>query len=250
MNLQTTLAVVIKITDHGESDKIITFYCPILGKLTGIAKGAKRSKKRFLNKLELFSLLEIDFAPNKRSTLVRIDQAELINPFPSLRSSYDLFAAASLICELIFFWTRENDGDQELFDLFVWTLNSLNQNNRWLETIILFQAKFFTILGYQPHLSSCMVCDTTSVDMTPYRFSHSQGGLVCKHCNRETGASSTPLSLSTTKLLSRAQNISNDKLARLRFSKHSAKEALIFFRRYGSFLLQRDIKSWDYLAGI
>lgn len=120
MNIQTTLAVVIKLADHGESDKIVTFYCPILGKLTGIAKGAKKSKKRFLNKLELFSQLEIEYTPNRRSSLVRIDHAELIQPYPTLRTSYDRFAAASLVCELTYFWTRENDGDQELFNLLLW----------------------------------------------------------------------------------------------------------------------------------
>jgi len=248
VNIQTTLAVVIKLADHGESDKIVTFYCPVLGKLTGIAKGAKRSKKRFLNKLELFSQLEIDYAPNRRSRLVRIDQAELINPFPTLRASYSRFAAASLLSELMYFWTRENDGDQELFNLFLWALESLDQHERWLETVILFQAKFFTLLGYQPQLTCCMECGTTAANRAPYRFSHSQGGLVCKQCNRETGASSTTLSLGTTHLLSKAQDLPNHKLARLRFSQHSAKEALVFFRRYGSFLLQRDLQSWKYLT--
>ncbi len=83
-----TPAIVLKVMDFGESDKIVTFYTLGYGKLTGIAKGAKRSKKRFVNKLEYFTFLNITAVPGRRSSLSRIDQAELINPYPPLRENY------------------------------------------------------------------------------------------------------------------------------------------------------------------
>ena len=52
-------AIVLRSFDYGESDRIITFYTDDFGKLTGIAKGARRSKRRFPNALELFSLSNI-----------------------------------------------------------------------------------------------------------------------------------------------------------------------------------------------
>ncbi|MEA2084547.1 MAG: recombination protein O N-terminal domain-containing protein [Thermodesulfobacteriota bacterium] len=47
MLLDQTSAVVLKVADHGESDKIVTFYSPIRGKLTGIAKGLERNNLDF-----------------------------------------------------------------------------------------------------------------------------------------------------------------------------------------------------------
>ena len=75
-----TEAIILKVIDHGESDKIVTFCSPLFGKQTCIAKYAKKSLKRFVNKLELFSYLELSFVPNK-SGLGWIDQADLISPF-------------------------------------------------------------------------------------------------------------------------------------------------------------------------
>src|SRR3989338_948726 len=125
MSLQQGLAIVLQVKDHGDSDKIITGYTLEHGKIVLIAKGAKRSKKRFVNKLELFSLLAIHFAPSRHSSLMRLDQADLLNPFPRLRENYELYIAASLLCELVLHWTREQDSDEELFGLLVWALEGL-----------------------------------------------------------------------------------------------------------------------------
>ena len=57
MNKRTshkTEAIVLRCLDYGESDRIVTFYTRDYGKLRGIAKGARRSRKRFANALELF----------------------------------------------------------------------------------------------------------------------------------------------------------------------------------------------------
>lgn len=250
MESKQTPAVVIRVMDHSEADKIVTFYCPVMGKLTGIAKNAKRSKKRFLNRLEPFSLLQMDYAPSRRSSLVQIQQVELISPFPALRSYYDRYAAATLICELVLFWTREGDGDQNLFDLMVWALTSLEKGAPWADTVILFQVKLFTMLGYRPHLTDCQGCGKLEASQAPYRFSLSQGGLTCNRCNREAGATTLPLALSTANLLRLAQDLPSAKLSRLRFSRTSAQEAMDFLKRYGTFLLQRDIQSWAHLAPI
>lgn len=86
-------AVVLKIFDHGESDKIITFFTSDFGKITAIAKGAKRSKKRFVAKLELFNHLQIYFADNKYSSLVRVDEAELLNPFRLFAPTMNVLSA-------------------------------------------------------------------------------------------------------------------------------------------------------------
>ncbi|MDH4322431.1 MAG: DNA repair protein RecO [Desulfobulbaceae bacterium] len=237
-------AIVLSVSDHGESDKIVTCYCPTFGKLTGIAKGAKRSKKRFVNKLEIFSLLEIHFTAGNRTSMVRIDQADLLASFPNLRAHYDRYSNASLLCELLLHWTKENDGDENIFKLLAWALESLDQGDQLTRTIILFQIKLFDLLGYRPHLAGCIDCGRHDNGGAPYRFSSSRGGLVCNLCNRDTVAAHIPLSLSTAKLLHKAQTMPREKITRLQFSRHSTNEAMALMRRYNSDLLQREIFSW------
>lgn len=253
MNSGRTPTVVLEVRTYGESDKIVTFYSKAQGRMSGIAKGAQRSLKRFVNKLELFTHLEILYTDSRSSSLVRIDQAELINPFPIIRSNYDRFTAAALICELILHWTRENDPDDRIFELLLWALASLEDLKRpasWV--VILFNIKLLTLLGYQPDLEGCTECGTLTPQAGPYRFNPARNGLTCHPCGKSASNLGYPpglkFSISTARFLHKAQEMPLDKLARLRFSPLVVKEALLMLENYGSSILHRDISSWDFLV--
>lgn len=250
MTLKSTPAVVINTLDHGESDSIVTFYTPELGKLAGIARGAKRSKKRFVNKLQMFSLLDIQYEESRKSTLVRIDQAELIDSFQKLRENYEHYVGASLICELLLHWTRENDSDVELFNLLVWALKSLNNNKSSTanKTVIFFQSRLLTILGYQPHLIGCVTCGSMLANKGSYKFSASKSGIICSKCINDKLPTQMPISLNTAKLLQKSMELPKEKLDRLHFSAVSTKEAIHLLQRYSYFILQKDIHSWRHLS--
>jgi DNA repair protein RecO (recombination protein O) len=247
MTLIRTTAVVLKVVDHGESDKIVTFYTAAAGRLTGIAKGAKRSSKRFVNKLELFTCLEISCSRRRQNVLAQIVEAELIDPYINLRRDYDSYIAASLIAELVLSWVRENDVDESLFAALLWALNNLNSGRQALDTVIFFLVKLLSIVGYQPHLATCMICSGKENSAGPYVFNLGKGGTVCGRCRGDmspAAASPIPLSLSTIKLLCSAQEMGLEKLNRLQFSAGSRNEAAGLLKKYCEHLLQREIQSW------
>lgn len=246
MSLRQTLAVVLQVMDHGDADKIVTCYSEQLGRLSGIAKGAKRSKKRFVNKLEPFTLLDLSYAESRTSSLMRIDQAELIHPFPSLRSDYGRYTAATLLCEQMLQWTREHDADSDLFALLRWALASLEQGQPPFATVILFEIRMLDLLGYRPNLAGCLQCGALTPARRPYHFSTSKSGLVCRQCNRETDHGQVPVSLETARLLHAAQHMAGSKLDRLHFSAEAVREAITLLRRYDRQLLQREINSWPH----
>jgi len=171
MTTKNMTAIVLKVSDLGESDKIVTFYSKQAGKIAGIAKGAKRSKKRFSNKLEIFSLLEVIYDDRSRSGLVRIAEAELITPFLSLRENYERYVSAALACELIYYWSRDYDADSNVFDLLLWTLHSIDNGSSSRLVQIFFQIKLYTLLGYRLHLSGCIKCENKEQAGMPYVFS-------------------------------------------------------------------------------
>ena len=246
MSLQQTLAVVLQVTDHGDADKIVTCYSENLGKLSGIAKGAKRSKKRFVNKLEPFSLLDLSYEESRTSSLMRIDQAELVSAYPTLRNHYNRYTAATLLCEQMLQWTREHDADPDLFSLLRWALTSLEQGQPAFATVILFEIRMLDLLGYKPNLSGCLRCGHLTPARRPYFFSTSRSGLICKACNRETEHGQVPVSLETARLLHAAQHMAGNKLDRLHFSPDAIRESLTLLRRYDHHLLQREINSWPH----
>jgi DNA repair protein RecO (recombination protein O) len=248
MTTKNITALVLKVSDLGESDKIVTFYSEQAGKLAGIAKGAKRSKKRFSNKLEIFSLLDVLYVNQGRSGLVRVAEAELLAPFMSLRENYDRYVSASLACELIYYWTRDYDADRNIFNLLLWALQGIDKGSPSLMVLIFFQVKLYTLLGYRLHLSGCIKCENAEQSGMPYVFHPGRHGLLCKNCSPSLiSREMIPLALNTIKLLQNAQDLPLEKLGRLRFSDASIREALKLFKGYGQYLLQREITAWDIL---
>jgi len=251
MTSKNMTAIVLRVHDLGESDKIVTFYSKQDGKLAGIAKGAKKSKKRFSNKLEIFSLLQVFYNERSRARtgLFRIDEAELLNPFMSLRQNYDRYVSGVLACELVYCWARDYDPDKNIFNLLLWILQSLDKGSSPRVSQIFFQVKLYTFLGYKLYLEACIKCGNTNQSGMPYVFHPARHGLICRNCSSEpVSRDDIPLAINTIKLLQHAQELPLEKLERFRFSDASIREALQLFKIYGHHLLQREIAAWKFLG--
>ncbi len=238
-------ALILDCFDHGESDMIVTFFSKDKGRLTGIAKGAKRSKKRFVNKLELFSHLTISYTESQHRSLVFIAEAELHASFLNLRSNIHLYNTASVIREFILVATGEREGDERIFNLLLWTLTSLEEKRPHLPVLITFLLLFFDYIGYRPNLTECLVCNQALSTGTGYHFSGMAGGIICRNCKNKERQTLIPLSLGTIKLLNSLFDQPLARLHRLQFSAQTLKQSLTMLQEYSRQLLQRDINSWQ-----
>ncbi|MDO8947162.1 MAG: DNA repair protein RecO [Desulfocapsaceae bacterium] len=241
-------AIVLDCQDHGESDQIVTFYCQNIGRMTGIAKGAKRSQKRFVNKLELFSLLSIRYTESRSGNLAFINEAELVESFIRLRQSMSLYLAATVVRELTLVATRDLEGDDGFFSLLQWGLQALDSRRPALTVLVFFQIKFYEQIGYRPNLGCCVHCNQPFNATQEYGFDSRAGGIVCRGCQGERGPATLPLARGTIKILQSAQNQPLDRLHRLHLSGSGLREALSLLYQYGRHLLQREICSLKVLS--
>jgi len=243
-------AIVLDCRDHGESDLIVTFFCQHHGRLTGIAKGAKRSKKRFVNKLELFSSLRIPHTTPQNNRLAFIAGAELLDGFINLREDISCYATASIIREITLLATKEVEGDEELYPLLMWVFSSLNSERPPIPILVFFLIRFFSIIGYSPQLKSCLGCGKQLQPDETYRFHIASGGICCSKCNRSEHPSRHTLSQGTLRSLTTALSQPLGRLHRLQLSGNSQQEALSFLHSYGRQLFQREIISWAFLENL
>lgn len=242
-----TRGLILKVTAHGESDKIVTFYSPDIGRVTAIAKGAKRSRKRFVNKLEEFTLLTITYRPSRNGGLLFLSEAALENPFLSLRNMHRRYVAATLACELIMCFTSEHDPDAEIFALLLWQLDAVNRGIPLLQVTALFHLRLLGASGYQPALDHCTSCGRRVDAGRSFALQPANGSLVCNRCNSHLHHSGFRLSIQTVKFLQTAQQLDLRHLERLQMPRQSARETLQVLYRYSRHLLQRDIHSWKFI---
>lgn len=236
-------ALVLHCRDHGESDKIITLLTKNSGKFNGIAKGANRSKKRFVNKLELFSFLHIRYQESRTGGLSFIKEADLHTSFLSLRNNYNRYATASIIQEILLYGIGEKEPDQHVFNLTLWAFHQLDGNRQQANTLYLYLIRLFDLLGYRPDLSACLECGNNQIS-SGFSFNYTTGGLVCNQCRLVDASSLTTLSPGTINILNKAMNLPLEQLSRLQLSQSSLREAGKLLHRYGRSLFQRELHAW------
>src|SRR5512143_74416 len=96
----STPALVLRTRPFGESDRIATFITEQHGKVTGIAKGAKNSRRRFAGTLEPFVQVRAIFQLRPGTDLVFLARCELLQALRSFTRDLDRFGAGSYVLEL------------------------------------------------------------------------------------------------------------------------------------------------------
>jgi DNA repair protein RecO (recombination protein O) len=251
MSIRSTCGIVLKISDHGESDKLVTLYCSDLGRITGIAKGAKKSRQRFVNKLEEFTHLNIFYRPPKGdSGLYLISEADLLAAHLSLRTDFYKYIAATYLCELILRFTRENDPDPRLYILLKWAISALHNEKTTQKIVILAHLHLLDTVGYRPELSQCTCCRQVVGPGRTYMLLPGTGALYCSMCFPRNSSPSLGLSVQTLRLLANAQVFELNRLHRLHFTQRALFEAMTALHFFTVHLLQQDVHSWQILLSL
>lgn len=247
----STSAIMLRRFDYGDYDLIVTFMTEDHGKVTLIAKNAKKSIKRFSGMLELFSVLEIT-GKKGRSGLPVLTEANLVQPFSAIRSDIVKTAYASYFAEVIIHWVEEGKPQKDLFVLLKHVFDLLNRGRISGEaSSILFQLRFLDLSGLSPNLAECGVCRTgiEAFSDNGIYTSYATGGIVCRNC-RSYRSEPLELSKGTLKQLMWAKSGALKKAARVQFTSRAISESLDFIEKFVSFQIGREPNSLQFLRKI
>jgi DNA repair protein RecO (recombination protein O) len=178
-----TQALVLRTFDQGESDRLVHLYTEDLGRISAIAKGARRSRKRFPGRLEILTLLDIRVVDPPRSSLMRLEGARLVTPFESFTADLGRYAIACQLLEVLDRFTGEREPNPDLFHFITGVLGVVADEapDRLLALLVL--AKTLARLGYRPQLTSCASCGRAISARGPrVGFEPRHGGTVCPTC--------------------------------------------------------------------
>ena len=248
----STPAIMLRRMDLGDYDILVTLFTADRGKISAVAKYAKKSVKRFAGVLELFSVLQVVCNPGRGKGLPVLQEAALIQPFYKIRYDIQKTAYASYWSELINNWMEEGQENRELFRLLRHVLGELDRSFiSDAELSILFQMRFMELSGFAPDLSHCSVC-RIATDRIPddrVAFDLVKGGLVCKKC-ADSSARPIWLSKGTVKQLLWLQSGDLKKAARIRFTGQAIREGLKLLEEFVPYHLGRAPKSLKILRQI
>jgi DNA repair protein RecO (recombination protein O) len=238
-----TEAIVLRRTDFGEADRLLTAFTPERGKLKLIAKGARKPSSRKSGHVELFSFGQFLVAVGRDLDI--ITQAETLEPYLPLRQDLLRTTYAYYVADLADAFTGERDENRPLFDLlrdaFGWlcTADDLPLVARYYELHLL------GLAGYQPQLFVCAACKEPLQPEANY-LSAAEGSVFCHRCGYDR-VGTVELSVNALKVLRFLQTHDWETCRLLRLSPASHAEVERTMNYYITYHLERKLKSVEFI---
>ena len=174
-------AIVLGVSDYREADRLVSLFSLERGKIRGVARGAKRSVRRFGGALELFARLLLEITPSEG--LARLLSADVVSIFAGIRTDLMKIALAGCAIELIDSLAPENMPYPRLFRLLATYLERLDTAPASPSDRRFFEVNLLNILGYRPPLEECADCGVALAGRTRL-YVDGTGVLTCDRCGR------------------------------------------------------------------
>lgn len=177
----TVQAIVLRRRPLGEADKVLTLFTREMGKVSAIAKGARKPTSKLAGATETCVQARFHLAQGKSFWIVT--QASVERARARLHRLLVNAAAAIYACELTDRLLEEQVPDEGLFDLLSQALDDLEISEHPAWTQCRFENAVMLQQGYTPVLDTCPHCGK-SVDGEQVSFLPEAGGALCPSCAR------------------------------------------------------------------
>jgi DNA repair protein RecO (recombination protein O) len=242
--LYRTEAVIIHGLNIGEADKILTVYTPHRGKLRLVAKGVRRTTSRLTGHLQQFTQTKLLVAKGRNLDI--ITQSEPVQIFRRLSGeNFETYSFAAYAVDLLEKLTEEAQENFPAYQLLVETLIALEEGAEPSVVIRAYELHLLGYMGYRPQLQTCMRCNNELQPRLNY-FSPEMGGVLCHDCG-SAERRSMELSLDALKVLRYLQRTPFNSGPKLRVDEDLRRELDHLMRGYTRYLLERDLKSAEFL---
>ncbi len=178
---QQVAAIVVGHTDYGESDRILRLVTPERGRVSAMARGARKSKKRFGGTLDLGNRVDLILTTG-RGKLPLITQSDLVRGTGHVRDSLEGLALLPYLCEWVEALSQADHLEPKLFGVLDVALAVLDAATAPPTPVFRWglEAKALTFAGLTPVLTACAACGEALEDAAIYQ--PSAGGVLHPDC--------------------------------------------------------------------
>ena len=192
MSTEKSTAIVLRVVDFSETSAVVTLLTRDFGKITALAKGARRKKSPFEAALDVLAICRIVFLHKNTDAMDLLTEAKLDRRFRNRSGRLERLYAAYYVVELLGAMTDTADPHPELYDLAEQTLAALDQpGSDESQRILKFELGAMKLLGQLPLLTHCVDCGREKPAipadaLRPRRvnFGLNEGGILCTACRR------------------------------------------------------------------
>lgn len=182
MPLKQSEAIVLRTYPVHEADLLVTVFTRLEGKVKGVAKSAKKSRRRFGGSLEPLTCVRVYWEDRERQELARIDSCDVLLSPLSTEVDYPRAVALGHIAEMLDELLPDREANDTVFRLAWSVLQNLPPANIWMP-VTYFDLWMVRLMGFLPELDRCIVCDRPLDGQKAY-FHALVDGLMCPQDKR------------------------------------------------------------------
>ncbi|MCD6404267.1 MAG: DNA repair protein RecO [Planctomycetes bacterium] len=185
MAIEKATGITVRLADYSETSQIATFVTDVAGRLSAIAKGARRTNSATGGPLDLLTVNEIVFSTSRSGGLATLREARTMEQFPALGRCVPRYYAALYCAEVSAFYSEGSEGSSGHFDLLRDSLRALSnvQEESLTNILFYFESHVLAVSGLSPNLATCARCGRGVPTRGPARISLEDGGLLCDACS-------------------------------------------------------------------
>ena len=173
--------IILSENNVGDFDKMLTMLTPGIGKISCVAKGARRPKSALLAGTQIFCFGE--YLMYKGTNTYHINSVETIEVFYNIRTDLYKLKYAMHINKIVQDVTQENQNCYNILQLLLNTLYTISETDKNLDLVLgIFKLRLLSILGFTPKLTECVNCKEK--ENLKY-FSLRDNGFKCEACSRQ-----------------------------------------------------------------
>jgi DNA repair protein RecO (recombination protein O) len=177
MPLKESEALILRSYPMREADLLVTLFTRQEGKVRGVARAAKKSKRRFGGALEPLTYVRAYYEDRERQELSRLDSCEVIESPLATEVSYPRAVALGHLAELLDELLPDREANDAVFRLTLAALSSLRGPEIWM-AVTYFDLWLTRLMGFMPELTECIVCGRPLNGSRAY-FHALADGLMC-----------------------------------------------------------------------
>ena len=169
--------VILRTTDFGDANRVVTVYTREFGKIELNAYGCRRAKNPLSGALQMFNLISAEIYSGAKVDTIK--EADVLKFFGNLTADIEKMAYASLFLEVVNRMTLPKFPEVGVYDLILKTLPALDERNSEIAALIGI-CQFMEFSGVQLNYFNCVHCGAEIE--TDAAFSLTDGGAVCMNC--------------------------------------------------------------------
>ncbi len=241
--------IVLRRIDYGESDQVVKIFLKELGCVSGIAKGIKRSKKRFPHRLEPFRVFDFTLGRKKPGQgLYFIQAADQLRDFEGIKEDIQKIALGNLILEMVLVSVKEEHAHPDLYAFILECFQALCDAGEIAPLWFYAEIHIMRLLGFSPNFETCLTCKSPIQKSEDNIFDASGGGVVCPRCRPRHLDTTRPVTSGPLGVLQFLKRVPPGAVSRVRISDTAREEIASLLAAFITYHLERPLKSLPFLS--